>query len=473
MIKFRNKSIRRQLLAWLLIPLSVLWLICTAAGYLRSVELAEDRYDHELINSADSVIARLEVVNGKVVVDLPPQALAMLKHGDNKFYYQVLTSDFARVSGDVDLPGPVDELLPHVPKLTYGVIEGQRVRICTMRSFVEAHKEVSVIVECAETVKPRENFAHQLLISIIVPQLLLIVLGAIAIWQGVSLGLSPLKELELALERRSQFDLSPVSDASAPQEVQPLVHAINDLLGRLREDLDSQRRFVANAAHQLRTPLAGLKTYVGVVTAMTEKVEQRELNHAVKQLDHGLNRITHLVNRLLALAKAEPNAAGKIKPQNFDLNLVAAEATSDLVGEAIEKNIDLAFEGANGPILVLGDPSSVRELVMNLVDNAVRYTPNGGHVTVRVQNGNSVVLAVEDDGPGIAESERERVFERFYRVLGTDGAGSGLGLAIVREIAKTHNARIALDAGNDGGTVVKVEFNKLNGVSGDDLNSLN
>jgi two-component system sensor histidine kinase TctE len=195
---------------------------------------------------------------------------------------------------------------------------------------------------------------------------------------------------------------------------------------------------------------------------MAEKAQQKELSNAVDQLDNGLNRITHLVSRLLALAKAEPNAAANIKPQNFDLNLVAAEATSDLVGEAIDKNVDLAFEGAEGPLILNGDPSSVRELVMNLVDNAVRYTPAGGHVTVRVQNqnGQGVVLAVEDDGPGIAEVERERVFERFYRVLGVCGPGSGLGLAIVREIAKSHGARVSLDGGAHGGTVVKVEFNK-------------
>ncbi|MBS2008480.1 MAG: sensor histidine kinase [Cyanobacteria bacterium SZAS TMP-1] len=466
MTKPKTRSIRRQLLAWLLMPLSVLWLVSTGIGYFRSVDLAEDRYDHELINSADSVIARLEVVDGKVVVDLPPQALAMLKHGNNEFYYEILTNDFARVSGDVNLPGPQDDLPPHVPKLTYGTINGQRVRICTIRTFVENHTDVSVIVECAETVKPREDFAHQLLIGIIVPQLLLIGLGSLAIWQGVSRGLRPLGELEKELASRSQFDLSPVSDVQTPQEVQPLVHAINDLLGRLREDIDSQRRFVANAAHQLRTPLAGLKTYIGVVNSMAAKVNQKELSTAVSQLDNGLNRITHLVTRLLALAKAEPNAAANIKPQNFDLNLVAAEATSDLVGDAIEKNIDLAFEGAPGPLFVSGDPASVRELVMNLVDNAVRYTPTGGHVTVRVQNGNGVTLAVEDDGPGIAEAERDRVFERFYRVLGTDAAGSGLGLAIVREIANTHNARVILDGGTSGGTVVKVEFNKGQALSG-------
>jgi len=464
--KPKSRSIRRQLLAWLLLPLSALWLVSTAIGYFRSVDLAEDRYDHELINSADSVIARLEVVNGKVVVDMPPQALAMLKHGDNKFYYEILTNDFAKVSGDVDLPGPQDELPPHVPKLTYGVIEGQKVRICTMRTFVENHQDVSVIVECAETVGPRENFAHQLLIGIIVPQLLLIALGCLAIWQGVSRGLRPLGELEKELASRSQFDLSPVMDVNTPQEVQPLVHAINDLLGRLREDIDSQRRFVANAAHQLRTPLAGLKTYIGVVSGMAAKLNQKELGTAVSQLDNGLNRITHLVTRLLALAKAEPNAAANIKPQNFDINLVAAEATSDLVSDAIEKNIDLAFEGGPGPLFVSGDPASVRELVMNLVDNAVRYTPVGGHVTVRVQNGSNVTLAVEDDGPGIAEAERERVFERFYRVLGTDASGSGLGLAIVREIAYTHNAKISLDGGAAGGTVVKIEFSKAPTASG-------
>ncbi len=186
----------------------MLWLVSTAVGYFRSVNLAEDRYDHELVNSADSVIARLEVVNGKVVVDLPPQALAILRHGNNKFYYQILTKDMAKLSGDIGLPGPQDDLLVHVPRMSYGVIDGEKVRVCTLRTPVEGHNEYTVIVEVAETVKARDDFAHQLLIGIIVPQLLLIGLGGLAIWQGVSRGLSPLIDLEQALASRSQFDLS-------------------------------------------------------------------------------------------------------------------------------------------------------------------------------------------------------------------------------------------------------------------------
>jgi len=444
-------------------------MVSTAVGYFRSVKLAEDKYDHELINSADSVIARLEVVGGKVIIDLPPQALAVLRHGNSKFYYQILNSDLARLSGDSDLPGPQNDLPLHVPKLTNGVIEGHKVRVCTIRTPVEDHNEYTVIVECAESIRPREEFAHQLLIGIIVPQILLITLGGIAIWQGISRGLAPLHELESALAKRSQFDLSPVSDASAPQEVQPLVHAINDLLGRLREDIDSQRRFVANAAHQLRTPLAGLKTYVGVVSNMSDQFEQNELKTAVAQLDNGLNRITHLVNKLLALAKAEPQTAAKIKPQNFDLNIVAAEATSDLVRAAIAKNVDLSFEGVGAPMVVSGDPASIRELTMNLVDNAVRYTPDGGHVIVRIKDGAGIILSVEDNGPGIPENERERVFERFYRVLGVSGGGSGLGLAIVREIAKSHGATVSVDGGESGGTVVRVFFTKALTASEVDL----
>lgn len=187
------------------------------------------------------------------------------------------------------------------------------------------------------------------------------------------------------------------------------------------------------------------------------------MEQAVTQLDlNGVNRMTHMVNRLLALAKAEPNAAAILPKQSFDLNQVAAASASDLVNVAIEKDIDLAFEGADGPALIEGDPASVSELVMNLVDNALRYTGHGGHVTVRVLAQDGIVLSVEDDGPGIPIEERERVFERFYRVLGTGEQGSGLGLPIVREIARSHRAIVAIETPPSGvGTLLSVTFNRL------------
>jgi len=230
-------------------------------------------------------------------------------------------------------------------------------------------------------------------------------------------------------------------------------------LNRLGEDLQSQRRFVANAAHQLRTPLAGLKTYIGFGKRMPPPDEMRLV---LDQLDRGTDRMTHLVNRLLSLARAEPTAGDAQSYSMLDLNSVASASTAELIAESIERNVELSFEGSACPAHVIGDAASLKELVTNLVENAVRYTQAGGAVTVRVVDRGNIQLIVEDNGPGIPAHERERVFERFYRILGSDVDGSGLGLSIVSEIAHSHDAKVSLSDGAFGhGTVVTVEFHPV------------
>lgn len=457
-----NNSIRGQLLAWLLLPLSALWLCSTAFAYYTSVHFANDTYDRELLNSADSVAVRTTHKGGQYNIDLPPYVRAILRHDNtDSFYYQILSPERERISGDENMPPLPKVLKLGLPVFSDGVIEGTTVRVASILVPVpEAESQgETFIVQVAETLKARKRFAQELLVSMVAPEIFFILLGAIAIWSGIARGLEPLKDVQEALLRRSQHDLHPLSTESAPLEVRPLVHSINELLGRLRSDIEAQNRFVANAAHQLRTPLAGLKTYIGLLQGFAKAPE---VDQAVGQLDHGVNRMTHMVNRLLALAKAEPNAAAIVPKQSFDLNQVAAASASDLVNVAIDKNIDLAFEGADGPALIEGDPASVSELVMNLVDNALRYTGHGGHVTVRVLANEAVILSVEDDGPGIPIDERERVFERFYRVLGTGEQGSGLGLPIVREIARSHKANVAIETPTSGvGTLLKVTFKRL------------
>jgi two-component system, OmpR family, sensor histidine kinase TctE len=236
--------------------------------------------------------------------------------------------------------------------------------------------------------------------------------------------------------------------------VRPIVGALNELLDRLREDIESQRRFVANAAHQLRTPLAGLKTYVTLSRRISKDARVGDL---MEQVDRGVDRMSHLVNRLLSLAKAEPRSTS---PQLLpvELNEIASAATEQLVGEAIDKRVELAFEPSSSGCTVSGDAESLRELVQNLVENAVRYTPSGGEVIVSVVAEPKPAVVVEDSGPGIPVDERDRVFERFYRG-DTEEAGSGLGLAIVREIAAHHGAIVTIvDNDRHQGTRITVEF---------------
>jgi two-component system sensor histidine kinase TctE len=291
----------------------------------------------------------------------------------------------------------------------------------------------------------------------ILPQLLLIVFAGLMLWYAVGRGLAPLEALRREIESRSHRDLSALPVEQTPHEVRPLIRAMNELLERLSLALASQQRFIADAAHQLRTPIAGLKTQTELALRQTPT---GEAHGTLKQLRSATEQATHLVNQLLSLARAEPPAGRVQSTERIDLEALARGATTEWVPRAIERNVDLGFDDASQTALVEGDPFLLREMLNNLLDNAVRYTQPGGQVTVRVtRSGGRATLTVEDNGPGIPEAERARVFERFYRVLGTGAEGCGLGLAIVREIAQSHAAEVKLTPASGGtGTIVRVVF---------------
>ena len=279
--------------------------------------------------------------------------------------------------------------------------------------------------------------------------------AAALFWFGIRRSLAPLDRLRDEIEHRSPADLAPVASSATPLEVKPLVTALNQLLSRLQEALGTQQRFIANAAHQLRTPLAGLKMHVALARREVQTGEARAL---IDMIASETERASHLANQLLTLARAEPSSSLQGARQPVNLHDVASRAVQGWVPRALARGIDLGFELQDA--WSLGDPLLLRELLANLVDNAINYTPSGGNVTVRTRvDGGAAVLEVEDCGPGIPESEHERVFERFYRLPGTGGEGCGLGLAIVREIAERHGARVQLATPVSGtGTVARVSF---------------
>jgi two-component system sensor histidine kinase TctE len=292
----------------------------------------------------------------------------------------------------------------------------------------------------------------------VLPQALLIVIAGTMLWYAVGRGLAPLGTLRREIESRSHLDLSAVPEEDAPQEVRPLIHAINELLDRLSLALAAQQRFIADAAHQLRTPIAGLKTQTELAL---RQAPPGDAQATLRQLRTATERTTRLVNQLLSLARAEPPVGRVLRSvQRIDLAQLARDATTDWVPRALERGIDLGFDDCSTATPIEGDPFLLREMLNNLLDNAVRYTQSGGQVTVRVKcDGAHAVLAVEDNGPGIPDAERTRVFQRFYRVLGSGDDGCGLGLAIVREIAQSHAAEVTLEDGAGGaGTTVVVTF---------------
>ncbi|WP_234814674.1 sensor histidine kinase, partial [Noviherbaspirillum denitrificans] len=283
----------------------------------------------------------------------------------------------------------------------------------------------------------------------------LIALAALVVHYGVARSLRPLQVLKSAVSDRSHLDLSPIPTDGVPGEVRPLVEEVNELMLRLGTTLNFQNRFIADAAHQLKTPVAGIKAQIEV--ALREQ-NPAEMQRSLAQLYMSADRLSHLVGQLLSLARNEPGAVESLVLQRIDLNALALEVTMEWVPEAIKRNVDLGFEG-DQPVLVKGDPHRLRELINNLVDNAVRYSQDGGRVTVRVRGGGQAQLAISDDGPRIPVEDRKRIFERFHRLLGSHTDGSGLGLAIVSEIASLHKAQITLEEDVDGiGNTFTVDF---------------
>jgi two-component system sensor histidine kinase TctE len=457
-MKSWTSSIRRQLLCWLLVPIFTLWVVGAAITYILAIDFANNAYDNALLDSARAVSSRLSFQNNKTTVDLPPAAQDILKYNErDDFFFQVLTSRGRLLSGDDTVPSPAWPDLSKNPGLRDAKIGAHDVRIVTIEVPIPNRPNNDfVVIQVAETLQGREQLMDNIILGVVLPQFVLIVLAGLAVWFGVTRGLRPLKELQGAVESRSPSDLRPVPIDTAPKEVKPLVNAINRLLMRVREDREAQKRFVANAAHQLRTPLAGLKTQTELAV---RNRDPEELRHSLRQIRTSADRATRLVHQLLSLARVEPAAFKTTQIAPVDINSVARDATAELVPQALDKQIDLGFEGLLGEHCILGDTGSIYEMASNLIENAILYTHRGGKVTVRVEQDEYLRLVIEDNGPGIPEAERELVFERFYRALGNDVSGSGLGLSIVREIAESHNARVRLSAGPDNiGTTAIVEF---------------
>ena len=307
------------------------------------------------------------------------------------------------------------------------------------------------LVQVAETLDKRSVLATEIVKGVMLPQLVILPAAVLLVWLALVQGIRPLNRLEERIRARRSDDLSPIDAQAVPLEVAPLVSSVNDLLLRLQVSIATQKRFLADAAHQLKTPLAGLRMQADL--AQREGADANELKQSLRQIGRASVRATHTVNQLLALARAE--SSGIAMPhQTCDLAELSMSVIQDCVARAIEKHIDLGYEGLAAGLTdgqLKGNPILLKELVRNLVDNAINYTPSSaerpGVITVRVlaESSNQVlVLQVEDSGPGVPVAERELVFQPFYRALGTGADGSGLGLAIVREIAQQHNAMVHL-----------------------------
>ncbi len=488
-----QRSLFGEVLDWMFAPLLLLWPLSVAVTFLIARSLADAPFDRALDDRTAALAQQVRIASDRVVVTLPRAARDFLADEEEDVtYFQVIGPRGQLLAGEADLPRPglYDYPAPSTVKLRTVGYRGDQVRIGYLYIDVTDGQETEqVLVQVAESLDKRTRLANEIIKGVIFPQFMILPVAVLLVWFGLSRGLAPLKSLQRRIRDRAPDDLSPIDPRGAPEEIAPLVDAFNDLLDRLHTTISVQKRFIADAAHQMKTPLAGLSTQSEL--ALRER-DPAELRRTLEQIARGSQRAAHLVSQLLALARTENlREAAALAP--LELAAFAREVVSDWVPAAIERGIDLGLEvgGSEGSrdvgsdedtdtdadagldegdpdedtpsCRILGHPILLRELLNNLVDNALRYTPRGGSVTVRVAPGEGrVFLEVEDSGPGIPEGERELVFERFYRVLGTGVDGSGLGLPIVREIADQHGASIEIDdavpGGHPPGTLITVAF---------------
>lgn len=458
-----ERSLFGEILDWMLAPLLFVWPLSIAFTHYFANNVANFPYDQALREHVAAIARQVKLVGGKPVLTLPASARALLRADEtDSVYFHVVTQDGKLLAGDKELPMPTLEPAGDSPfsgeiYLRDADYNGQDLRMAyTYLADAQLPRERWIVVEVAETTEKRTQLANKIVASVILPQFIIIPLAVMLVWFGLSRGLRPLTRLRQMIETREPADLSPIATRRVPEELEPLVEAFNAMLERMKKNVEAQQRFVADAAHQMRTPLTGLKTQAQFAMRETDPAA---LRHALRQIATGVDRAGRLVNQLLTLARTEGGEPAQQKHEPLDLALLVREVVEDWVMQAIEKGIDLGYE-ADGEAMIVGNAFLLRELAKNLVDNALRYTPSGGHVTCRIlANQATVLLEVEDDGVGISEEQAELVFERFYRVDDATTEGSGLGLAIVQEIAMQHGSRASLRPNPRGrGAVAHVLF---------------
>ena len=462
-----SRSLQRHLLVWLLLPQLVLWLGAAVVTYQVAERYASLANDRSLYLSTRALARQVKPVGSGLYIDFPRAARDIIEADpDDRVYYMVSSPPGAFILGNHKLPAPPEgvTLREDAPAFYDGQVLTEQGAIAVRVAAVvldwgEAAEQQQMLVQVAKSRVSREALAPRILADTVLPLSGLVLAMSLLVWGGIRTGLAPLARLREAVSGRAANDLAPIELQSAPEEVRDLAAALNRLLGAVNDSVMQQRRFISDAAHQLRTPLAGLK---GQTELAIRETTDPALRLRLERVHESATRSAHLVTQLLTLARAEPESIAALGRSCFDLRRLVHDLTAELVPRALTAGIDLGLDEASEvdtpTAPVVGNALLIREALANVIDNAIRYAGRGAEVTLRVRaEGHRAVVEVDDNGPGIPASLHGQVFDRFFR--GTaQGSGCGLGLAIVREIIERHHGRVSLQTLAPQGLRVRIEL---------------
>jgi len=455
-----DRSLHKQLLLWLVLPQLVLWMAAAFVTYNVAARYANRAIDASLLQATRALARQVKPIGNGLFIDFPRAAQDIIEADpDDRVYYEVSEPPGEFILGSRKLPPPKLNGPPKLgePYFYDAQIDKMPIRVAGLYlAYGDSKSPQTMLVQIARGRARRDELARSILGDTVLPLSGLILLMTMIVWAGIRAGLAPLARMRALVEDRAPNDLAPVRIDDAPQELRSLARALNGLLAAVHESVAAQRRFVNDAAHQLRTPLAGLKSQTEL--ALGENADPAQ-HQRLERVHESAVRSAHLVNQLLSLARAEPESALAQHTSRVDLRELAREVTAEWVPKALQAGIDLGLDEAGDdapPVVVQGHPLLIREALQNLIDNAIRYAGAGSEVTVGVsREGGLGVVQVADTGPGIPIDMHRAVFERFVRAT-HEGSGCGLGLAIVKSIAERHAGQVTLTGVDPRGLQVRI-----------------
>ncbi len=458
---FKRGSLFSKILEWMLVPLLIIWPAAIGIAHLKVVSLANASFDRALGSDARALAEQIVWSQAQGRFILLADLRTILSDDEmSRVFFRIDDTKGQFTMGDANIPPMRVDPNADANQVSFrnATLSGKPVRVALLVRNVEG-APVRAVLQMAETLDKREGMSQEILTGVVIPQLLVVPLSIILIWLGLKAGLAPLERLRGQMAARGVDDMRPLDDREAPGEVAALIASFNELLTRIDRSNTAHKRFIANAAHQLRTPLAGIQTQTQLALRQHHPETDEATRAALERIAEGTAKSTHLITQLLMLARAEADSAETLKFETLDLELALGSVVAEAYSRAAAKAIDLGLEAPPEKISVRAHPTLFHEMLANLVDNAIRYTEAGGRVTVRFSDPAAPTIDVEDDGIGIPESERQVVFERFYRGGNTGESGTGIGLAIVKEIVVRHGGGIEVRTPATGkGTLIRIVF---------------